>query len=139
MTGGDERYGDLFANQVLRRVDAGAIAGDQGFGSANLGGDQEGFHRQLAGRGRGQRAGTEVADLHIAGGHGGDHVGAAVEFAPVDVGFAGFLVGTVDLGDFRRVNGGLVGHRQVGRLGKPAGAGQGQGGEQAQGSMQGHG
>ncbi|MNJ52488.1 hypothetical protein D3C81_1601140 [compost metagenome] len=139
MTGRNERHGDLLADQVLRRIDPGTFAGHQGFSGADLGSDQKGFHRQFAGRGGGQGAGTEVADLHVARGHRSDHIGATVELAPVDAGLAGFFIVAVDLSDFRRIDGGLVGNGQVSRLSEPAGASQGQGGEQAQRSMQGHG
>ena len=138
MAGGNEGHGDFLADQVLGRIDPGAFAGDQGFGGADLGGDEEGFHRQLAGRGGGQRAGTEVADLHVTGGDGGDHIGAVVEFAPVDAGLAGLFITTVDLGHLGRVDGGLVGDGQVGSLGENGGTGQRQGGKQAQWGEEGH-
>ncbi|MNT31870.1 hypothetical protein D3C72_1677250 [compost metagenome] len=137
MAGGDERHGDFLADQVLRRLDA--VAGDQCFTGANLRGDQEGLDRQLAGGCGGQWAGAQVADLHIAAGYGGDHVGTVVEFAPVDAGLAGFFIVAIDLRHLGRVDGGLVGHGQVGSLGQPAGAGEGQGGEQAQRSVRDHG
>ncbi len=81
----------FLADQVLRSLDSGTVASDQRFGGTDLGGDEEGFHRDFAGNCRGQGAGTEVADLHIAGSDGGNDVGAVVEFAPVDVGFGGFF------------------------------------------------
>lgn len=137
MPGGHERDGDLLADQVLRRLDA--VTGHQRFTRANLGGDEEGFNRQLAGGGSGQRAGAQVADLHVAAGHGSDHVCAVIKFAPVDAGLAGFFVVAIDLCHFGRVDSGLVGHCQVGCLGQPAGAGEGQGGEQAQRSVRDHG
>ncbi|MNX04273.1 hypothetical protein D3C86_338570 [compost metagenome] len=39
VTGGYERHGDFFADQVLRGLDPGTVASDQCFGGADLGGD----------------------------------------------------------------------------------------------------
>ncbi|MNI52588.1 hypothetical protein D3C76_975750 [compost metagenome] len=89
------------------------------------------MHRDFAGDGRGQRAGTEVADLHVTRGDGGDDIGTVVEFAPADIGLGGLFVGAVSLGDFRRVNGGLIGDGEVGRLGKKTRGSQGRGRQQA--------
>ncbi|MNF75025.1 hypothetical protein D3C76_1080210 [compost metagenome] len=138
MAGGNERHGDFLADEVPWRIDPRAVAGYQGFGGADLGGDQEGFHWQLACGCGGQWAGAQVADLHIAGGHGCDDFGATVEFAPIDTGLAGFFVVAVGLGDLRRVNGGLVGDGQVGGLGKEARTRQGESGKQAQRGRHGH-
>ncbi|MOA04472.1 hypothetical protein D3C78_1240290 [compost metagenome] len=131
VAGGYKRHGDLLADQVLRGLDPGTVAGDQGFGGADLGGDEEGLHRDFAGDGRGQRAGTEVADLHVTRGDGGDDIGTVVEFSPADIGLGGLFVGAVSLGDFRRVNGGLIGDGEVGRLGKKTRGSQGRGRQQA--------
>ena len=123
-----------------RRTGSGGFSSvHQGFSAADLGGDQEGFHRYLAGDGRGQRARTEVADLHIARSDGGDDVGAVIEFAPVDLRLRGFFISAVGLGDFRRIDGGLVGHGHIGSLGEPAGPGQGQGRQEAERSREFHG
>ena len=43
----------------------------------------------MAARRGGERAGADVADVERARGDGGDHVGAAVELAPVDLGPGG--------------------------------------------------
>ncbi|MNZ71475.1 hypothetical protein D3C78_898390 [compost metagenome] len=118
VAGGYKGHGDFLADQVLRGLDPGAVAGDQGFGGADLGGNEESFHRDFASDCSGQGAGTEIADLHVAGGDGGDDIGTVVEFAPADIGLRGLFVSAVGLGDFRRVNGGLVGNGDVGRLGK---------------------
>ena len=136
MAGGNEGHGDFFADQVLRAVDPRTVTRHQGFGAADLGGDEEGLHRDFTGYRGGERAGTEVADLHVAGRDGGDDVGAIVEFAPVDLGVGGFFIGAVGLGDFGRVHGGLIRNGHVRRLGKQAGTGQGQCGQQAQRGQQ---
>lgn len=137
MAGRNERHCDLLADQVLWGLDA--VAGHQRLAGADLSGDQEGFHRQLAAGSSGQRAGAQVADLHVAAGHRSDHIGAVIELAPVDAGLAGFFVVAIDLGHLGRVDGGLVGDGEVGGLGEPAGAGEGQGSEQAQWSVRDHG
>jgi len=138
VTGGHERHGDFLADQILRRLDAGAVAGDQCFGGADLGGDEEGFNRDFAGDGCGQRAGTEISDLHVAGSDGRDDVRTVVELAPADVGLGGFLVGAVGLGDFCRVNGGLVGDGEVGGLGQETRSSQRGHGQQAKRDIQFH-
>ncbi|MNL52242.1 hypothetical protein D3C87_1754010 [compost metagenome] len=115
----------------MRGLDPGTVAGDQGFGGADLGGDEESFHWHFAGDGGGQGAGAEVADLHVARGNGSDDIGTVVEFAPADIGLGGLFVSAVSLGDFRRVNGGLVGDGEVGRLGKKTRYRQGSGRQQA--------
>ena len=43
MAGGNERYGDFLADQVLWGLDA--VTGDQGFAGTDLGGDEEGLDR----------------------------------------------------------------------------------------------
>ncbi len=137
--GGHERHGDLLADQILRGINAGAITNHQGLGGADLGGDEEGFHRDLAGDCGRQWAGAEVADLHVARGDGADDIGAVVELAPVDLGLGGFFIGAIGLGDFGRVDGGLVSDGQVDRLGKKTRCGQGGGREKAKGETQRHG
>src|SRR5690606_30132127 len=85
VAGGNERHGDLLADQVGRFLDTAAIACNQRLGGADRRGDEGGLHRQLPGGGGRQRAGADVADLHVTGGDRGDHLGAAVELAPVDL------------------------------------------------------
>ena len=64
--GGDKRHGDAFADQVFRFGDV--FLHHQRFRVTELRGEQEHLNRHLlAGRNR-QRAGTDIADLHVAGG-----------------------------------------------------------------------
>src|SRR5690606_32824441 len=131
VAGGHERYGDLLADQVGGFLDTAAVACNQRLGGADLRGDEEGLHRQLAGGGGGQRAGADVADLYVTGSDSGDHFSAAVELAPVDLGVGGLLVGTVSLGNLGRIDGGLVGNGEVGGLCNQGRARQGQCGQHA--------
>ncbi|MNL05601.1 hypothetical protein D3C87_1262090 [compost metagenome] len=138
VAGGYKRHGDFLADQVLRGLDPGTVAGDQGFGGADLGGDEEGLHRDFAGDCRRQGAGAEVADLYVAGSDGGDDVGTVIEFSPADVGLGGFFISAVGLGDFRRVHGGLVSDSDVSRLGKHTRRSQRSGSQQAKRESQFH-
>ncbi|MCY1443201.1 hypothetical protein D9M71_596030 [compost metagenome] len=117
MRGGNERRGDGLADQILRFIDATAVAHHQGFGGIDLCGNEERDDRQIA-RGRGgQWAGAEVADLHVAGSNGGDHFRATVETPPVDFLANGFFIKAIGLGDFAWINAGLVANREVCRMG----------------------
>ena len=114
MRGGDKRHCDAFADQIFGFRDA--FLHHQRFGISELRRQQENFNRHLLAGGHRQRAGADVTDLHIAGGKGAYHAGAAVKFPPVDGRPAGFGEGVVRLGDFRRLSGGLIRHGHVDRL-----------------------
>ncbi|MCY1181893.1 hypothetical protein D9M73_224260 [compost metagenome] len=89
----------------------------------------------MAGGGGCQGAGADIADLHVTGGHGGDDFSAAIELAPVDLGFARLLIGAIGLGHLGRVDGGLVGDGEVRGLGAQGQAAKGQCRQQATGKQ----
>ena len=102
------------------------------FSAADLSGYQKGFDRDVTGDLRGQRAGTKVADLHIARRDSGNDVCAVIKLAPLDGGVDGFLVSAVCLSNFCRVNGGLVGNGEIrGGLCEETGSCQGQSSQKA--------
>ncbi|MNF83432.1 hypothetical protein D3C84_657570 [compost metagenome] len=113
--GGAVGHGDALADQILRRREP--LLHHQCLGVTELGGEQEHLDGHvLAGRHR-QRAGTYVADLHVAGGERPDHAGAAVKLAPVHLGAALFGEAVVGLGHLGGFGRGLVGHGDLDRLG----------------------
>ena len=116
MRGGNEGCGDGLADQILRGIDAAAIAHHQCFGGVDLCRNNERHDRQITRGRRRQRAGTEVADLHVARSNGCHNFRAAIEAAPVDFLADGFLVDAVSLRDFARIDTGLVTDGEVGRL-----------------------
>lgn len=115
MGGGNKRHRNALADQILRAFDV--IFHHQRFGAAELRGDEEHFDGEFLAGGHRQWAGTDIADLHIAGGQRAQHAGAAVELTPVD-GRAGLFGEAVfrlrHLGRLRRR---LVRHGHVHRVG----------------------
>src|SRR6185312_5127524 len=83
--GGDEGNGDLLALEVLRLLDAGAVARDQRFRLADIVEDPEELGVDAA-RHRGGGAGrSDDADGDIAGGQRHRYVASRGELAPVDL------------------------------------------------------
>ena len=127
--GRHERHGDLLADQIGGFQHRAVLPDHQRFGFTDQAGDQESLDRQLAGRRGGQRARSDITDLHVAGGHRGDHLGTGIELAPLDSADR-LLECACRLRLFRRLDRGLPGDGQR-RVGREACAQQQCGGGQA--------
>ncbi len=109
--GGGKGHGDALAGQGRRGSEPGLD--HQRFRVAELGGEQKHLDGHLLVDGHRQRAGADVADLHVAGGERPHHAGAAVELEPLHRGAAGAGKGVVGLSHLGRFGRGLVGHSNV--------------------------
>src|SRR5471032_632099 len=116
MRSGNEGRGDGLADQILRFINAAAVSHHQRFGSVDLGGDNKSDYRQIARSGGCERAGAQVANLHVPGGDGGDHFRATVKPAPIYLLADNCLISAICLRYFARVDTGLVADREVRRL-----------------------
>ena len=91
MGGRDKGRGHFLALEVFHAIDTRAAAGDQGLGIGDVVQDPEQLDVLALAGSRRQGAGADLAELHVARGHGLDHVATAAKQPEVNFVAGGFF------------------------------------------------